>query len=126
MAVLPEDVDRIIQYDTEFIPDVQPFIDDAVTMLTSIIGTGVLSATAFDNVTKYIAAHLISVSDPRVVTEQVKSLLVSYQHKLALGLGTSHFGQVAMTLDTSGKLAAWNTRVVEGKGKVQFFWAGTS
>ena len=125
MAVTPEDVDRISQYDTEFSPDVQPFIDDAVVFLTAVIGAGVLSDTAFDLVTRCITAHFIAISDPRVVTEQVKSLLVSYQHKLDKGLGITHFGTLAMTLDTSGKLAAWNTRVVEGKGRVQMFWAGT-
>ena len=125
MAVLPDDIDRIIQYDTEFIPDVQPFIDDAVVFLTSVIGTGVLSTAAFDMVTKYVAAHFIAVADPRLQSAQVKSLLETYQNKLTPGLGITHYGTVAMTLDTSGKLAAWNTRVVEGKGRVQLFWTGS-
>jgi hypothetical protein len=125
MAISETDVQRIVDYDQEFIPDVQPFIDDAVIFLTAVIGTGVVTDAVFDMVTNYITAHFISISDPRIHTEQVKSLLVTYQQKLDKGLGITHFGTMAMMLDTSGKLAAWNQRTVEGKGAKQFFWAGS-
>ena len=119
-----EAVQQIIDYDREFIPDLTPFLDTAVALTDTVIGTA-LSNAMLEQVQKYLAAHLIGITDPRLQTAQVKSLLETYQVKLSLGLGVTHFGQVAMTLDTSGKLAAWNTRVVEGKGRVQFFWAGT-
>jgi hypothetical protein len=125
MAISETDVQRILDYDRDLIPDVQPFIDDAVVFLTAVIGAGIVTDAVFDTVTNYMAAHLISISDPRVHTEQVKSLLVTYQQKLDKGLGITHFGTMAMMLDTSGKLAAWNQRVIEGKGNVQFFWAGS-
>lgn len=125
MAISETDVQRILDYDQDLVPDVQPFIDDAVIFLTAVIGTGVVTDAVFDTVTNYMSAHLICISDPRVHTEQVKSLLVTYQQKLDKGLGITHFGTMAMMLDTSGKLAAWNQRVIEGKGKVQFFWAGS-
>lgn len=119
-----EAVQQIIDYDQEFIPDLTPFLDTAVALTDSVIGTA-LSDAMLEQVQKYLTAHLIGVTDPRLQSAQVKSLLESYQVKLSLGLGVTHFGQVAMMLDTSGKLAAWNTRVVEGKGRVQLFWAGS-
>jgi uncharacterized membrane-anchored protein YitT (DUF2179 family) len=125
MAISETDVQRILDYDREFVSDVQPFIDDAVIFLTAVIGAGVVSNAVFDMVTNYITAHFISITDPRVHTEQVKSLLVTYQNKLDKGLGITHFGTMAMMLDTSGKLAAWNQRTIDGKGAVQFFWAGS-
>lgn len=120
-----EAVQQIIDYDQEFIPDINPFLDTAVALADSVIGTA-LADTMMEQVQKYLAAHFIGITDPRLQSAQVKSLLESYQTKLSLGLGVTHFGQVAMTLDTTGKLAAWNQRVVEGKGKVQFFWAGST
>jgi hypothetical protein len=119
-----EAIQQIIDYDQELIPDLTPFLDTAVALTDSVIGTA-LADPLLEQVQKYLTAHFVGITDPRLQTAQVKSLLETYQVKLSLGLGITHFGQVAMTLDTSGKLAAWNTRVVEGKGRVQFFWAGT-
>jgi hypothetical protein len=123
MAVTEDQVTRIILFDAARIPEVQPFIDDAVIMLTNIIGTALDTAT-FDLVTRYMAAHLIAISDPRVNMEKVKSLQVRYDTKLDKGLGITHFGTMAMMLDSSGKLSQWNTQVVSGEGLKQFFWAG--
>lgn len=123
MAVTEDQVTRIILFDTARIPEVQPFIDDAVIMLTNIIGTALDTAT-FDLVTRYMAAHLIAISDPRVNMEKVKSLQVRYDTKLDKGLGITHFGTMAMMLDSSRKLSQWNTQVVSGEGLKQFFWAG--
>lgn len=119
-----EAVQQIIDYDQEFIPDLTPFLDTAVALTDTVIGTA-LADTMLEKVQLYLAAHLVAVTDPRLQSAQVKSLLESYQNKLTPGLGVSHFGQVAMMLDTSGKLANWNQRVVEGTGRVQLFWAGT-
>jgi hypothetical protein len=124
MAVSEDDVRRLLSFDSARIPDVQPFIDDAVLVLDNVIGD-VLSVAVFDLVTRYFAAHLIAVSDPRANMEKVKSLQVRYDTKLDKGLGITHFGTMAMMLDTSGRLAAWNTRVLSGGGIKQFFWAGS-
>lgn len=124
MAITDDDVRRIVIFDETFITDIQLFIDDAVLMLTNIVGDR-LSSDTFDLVTRYLAAHLIAVSDPRVSMEKVKSLQVRYDTKLDKGLGITHYGTTAMILDSSGRLAAWNNRVVTGGGIKQFFWAGT-
>lgn len=118
-----EDVDRIISYDTDMIPDIHPFIDDAYLMLDSIIGDAILPAQ-MDLVAKYLTAHLIGITDPRIQSEQVKSLQQSYQFRLSDGLGLTHYGATAMMLDPSGKLAQWNNKVKKGLAGPQFFWAG--
>ena len=125
MAVTPAQVQRLIQYDTVFIPDVQPFIDDAVILATAVIGDAITS-TQFDLVVRYLSCHLISVSDARVQSEQVKTLQVSYQYRLSDGLGITHYGTTAMLLDPSGKLAIWNNKVKKGLAGPDFFWAGES
>lgn len=126
MAITIADVQRIIQYDATVVPDVQPFIDDAVILATAVIGNN-LTTERFDLVCRYLAAHLIAVTDPRFQSEQVKSLQVSYQVRLSDGLGITHWGTMAMMLDTSGKLANWNKAVISGKaGAFAFFHAGTN
>ena len=124
MAITEDDVRRLVAFAADRIPDVQPFIDDAVLMLTNVVEDR-LDDDTFDLVTRYLAAHLIAVSDPRVSMEKVKSLQVRYDTKLDKGLGITHFGSTAMLLDSSGRLAAWNNRVITGGGLKQFFWAGT-
>lgn len=125
MAVTDDQVARLLAFDTSRITDVDAFIDDAVLMLQNIIGVGILNEATFDLVTRYMAAHLIAISDPQAQMEKVKSLQVRYQVQLDKGLGITHFGTTAMMLDSSGRLAAWNQQVVKG-GFKQFFWAGTA
>jgi len=125
MTVLPEDVQRICDYDITLVPDAQPFIDDAQLLFDNVVGTAVTGDSA-DLVVKYLAAHLITILDQAVATEQVKSLLVSYQYRLSDGLGITRYGATAMLLDPSKKLAQWNKQVVKGLAGPDFFWAGTS
>lgn len=118
-------VSKIIDYDTELIPDIQPFINDASIMVDTLVATDTsVSANVLELVERYLAAHFIAITDPRVATEQVGSLLTTYQYKLAQGLAITHYGSMAMFLDTSGRLSNWNNRVVEGIINPQIFWAG--
>jgi len=119
-------VQKIIKYDATVITDVPAFIDTAVLIADAVIGDA-LSDTALEVVTRYLTAHLISITDnsTRVNSEQVKSLQSSYQSKLSDGLGITHWGSTAMMLDTSGKLSRWNEQVVSGlSGAFQLVWGG--
>jgi energy-converting hydrogenase Eha subunit H len=116
-------VNKIIQYDSTNVPDPQLMIDSASLMVTNVIGTALDASTA-ELVERYLAAHLIAISDPRIQSEQVKTIQASYQVRLSDGLGITHFGSTAMMLDSSGKLAVWNNKVVKGMVKFDLFWAG--
>ncbi|NBW17288.1 MAG: hypothetical protein EBR82_55850 [Caulobacteraceae bacterium] len=116
-------VNKIIQYDSTNIPDPQLMLDSASLMVTNVIGTALDASTA-ELVERYLAAHLIAISDPRIQSEQVKTIQASYQVRLSDGLGITHFGSTAMMLDSSGKLAVWNNKVVKGMVKFDLFWAG--
>lgn len=125
MAVTASQVQRIIEYDTTLIPDLTDFIADAVLFATAVIGAGTLSTDMFDLVCRYLAAHFVAITDPRYQSEQVKSIQASYQYKLDLGLAVTHWGQMAMSLDTSGKLAARNRQAVDGIASFSLVWGGT-
>jgi hypothetical protein len=119
-------VQKIIEYDTDLIPDLQPFIDSAIVLVTAVVAVSPApSDEILELVCRYLTSHLVKITDKEILSEQVKSLQQSYALKLGLGLATSHFGQMAMLFDVTGRLARWNARNVEGTGTVQFFWAGT-
>jgi len=123
----PEAVDLIISYDTTLIPDLTPFIASASLLVDTIVDIPTAPSDAIlEVVERYLCAHLIGITDPRLGSEQVKSLQASYQYKLKEGLGLTHWGQTAMLLDTTGRLARYNQQLIEGRGTVQFFWAGSS
>lgn len=106
-------VAKIIDYDTTLIPSLTPFIDDAADLVNEVIGTS-LSDTMKEKVERYLTAHFVAITDPRIKAEQVKTLRNEYQVKLSDGLGITHYGTMAMTMDTSGKLSAWNQNIING------------
>ena len=119
-------VAKIIIYDSTVITDVESFITTAGLMVDSIIGDRI-NSTQQEVVCRYLAAHLIAITDnsTRIQSEQVKSLQNSYTSRLSDGLGITHWGTMAMQLDTSGKLANWNKAVISGKaGAFDLFHAG--
>jgi hypothetical protein len=120
-----EAVQKIIQYDSDVINDVPSFITTAGLLVDSVIGDAI-SSTQQEIVCRYLAAHLIAITDnsTRIQSEQVKTIQQSYSNRLSDGLGITMWGTMAMQLDTSGKLAAHNQRVVKGIGKWSLMWGG--
>jgi hypothetical protein len=119
-------VKLIIEYDTNLIPDLTPFIASASLLVDTVVAIDPAPSDAIlEVVERYLTAHLIGITDPRIQAEQVKSLQATYAVRLSDGLGITHFGTLAMLFDTTGRLAQWNKQTVEGRSAVQFFWAGT-
>jgi len=118
-------VAKIIIVDPSVIPDLNPFIDTASVMVENVIGSAA-DATVKEIVARYLTAHLIAITDSstRIISEQVKTLQQSVYYRLSDGLGITQWGATAMMLDSSGKLAVWNNKVVKGMVKFDLFWAG--
>ena len=116
----------LIQYDRTFITDLQPFIDDASLIVDNVIAVAPLPAAALlEVVERYLAAHLVMVTSGQISMEKVRSIQVQYGTLLDKGFAITHWGTTAMMLDTTGRLAALNSRLLSGGGVKQFFWAGT-
>jgi hypothetical protein len=95
-----DDVKSIIDTDLTD-ADIQAYVDDAYDVITDIFSTDkpVLQ--------RWLAAHLIATSRERQI-DQAKAgpASATYSGKTGTGLATTTYGQQALALDPTGKLAA--------------------
>ena len=62
----------------------------------------------------WLSAHFYATRDPRPVDEKAGSVSQQNQSKVDLGFNNSHYGQDAMTVDTSGWLGRLNNKIKKG------------
>lgn len=107
----------IIQVDATIPLD--PFILTANELVTEKCGALVPPYTdvRLELIERYLSAHFYTLRDPRTTEETAGPVRAEYQSAVALGLQTSHYGQTALQLDTSGALAALNHFSNTGPGK---------
>jgi len=109
-------VRSIIKTDPE-LTSLQAFIDASHELiLTHCEG---LTETEGQGVETWLTAHLITIRDNRVASENVADAGVTYQHKIDIGLNSSMYGQTAMLMDRTGGLTKWNKQILNGKTQVQ-------
>jgi hypothetical protein len=105
MPVTPGDVSAII--DTE--RDVTPFLETANVVVGSILASSGLAQNVLDQITKYIAAHFVWLTESNSLVQKevggTREVYRTFSDK-STGFQTSRFGQMALTLDTTGTLAA--------------------
>ncbi len=105
-----------------------PFIDAANMLVTQFCTDLDVDYTAVEltKIETWLAAHFYTVRAPRAVLEKAGPVSERTQSKVDLGFATSHYGQMAMTLDYYGGLAALNERIKQGKSnKISVTWLGT-
>lgn len=78
--------------------------------------------TLLQQIETWLAAHFYAMRKPRPTSETAGPVQASYQSKVDLNLYLSHYGQMAIVLDTTGTLKALS------KGQVQssVTWLGKS
>lgn len=105
-----------------------PFID-AANMLVTKFCTNLVSDYTSDELIKietWLAAHFYTVREGRAFQEKAGPVSERKQSKVDLGFATSHYGQMAMTLDYYGGLAGLNESIKKGKvNKISVTWLGT-
>jgi len=100
-STTPEAVEAIVE--TEL--NVAPFIATAEALYAAQVGNALPDALG-SQVLAYLAAHFVAVTDPRERQEAVATGSWSFEGKQGTGTGlaSTQFGQMAMSLDTTGKL----------------------
>jgi len=84
--------------------DITVFITTANMLVTAHLGLADLSDEALKEIERYVAAHVLSLRDPRTKSTGVDVLSESYQGQWGMGLNGTSYGQMAILLDTSGIL----------------------
>ena len=80
-----------------------------------------------EKIETWLAAHFYTVRDMRAEQEKAGPVSEKYQSKVDLGLSTSHYGQMAMTLDYQGGLAALNQKIMNGTARaIGVTWVGST
>lgn len=125
-------VEGIIEVDAGIVPDdaaMEPFILPANELVTEVCTGDAGPANAYTSdrlelIERWLAAHFYAQRDPRYASEKAGSVGGNYQSKVDLGLDNTHYGQMAMRLDTNGGLADLNRKSKKGKRKLAVTWLG--
>ncbi len=118
-------VGGIIELDSNI--TITPFIDVANELVTDCCADAGYDESKLVKIETWLAAHCYTVRDPRAEMEKAGSVSEKFQSKVDLGFDTSHYGQMAMRLDTEGGLAALNEQIKRGKKvTVTATWLGTA
>jgi hypothetical protein len=106
--------------------DTAPFIEVASNLVDrTCVSSGYDTAT-LELIERWLSAHFYAIRDMRRATQQVGSVLESFQHKVDLNLAVTVYGQQAMIIDSEGNLAALNRRTVDGSGPQSITHLGTT
>ena len=114
----PEEVEAIIEVDEDI--SLTPFIAAANVLVTDCCGD---ADPAYDEerltlIETWLSAHMYTNRDMRAEKEKAGSVAATYQSKVDLGFDTSHYGQMAMRLDTQGGLSSLNEQAKKGGKKI--------
>ena len=100
----PAEIIALMGDDIDF--DIQPFIHTSHVMVEEIIGDDSVSESILTEIEKYLTAHLVSIREPLILEESIDDSEAKYMRKIqGGGLHATDYGQMAMQLDTSGKLS---------------------
>ncbi len=119
-------VGGIIEVDSSI--SLTPFIEAAAALVTKHCESlnSAYTSDELEMIERFLTAHLYTLRDPRPTQEAAGKVSAWYQSKVALGLSTSHYGQMAMRLDWYGGLAALDNMMLKGgKRTVGVTWLGT-
>jgi len=119
------EVAAIIEVDVSI--SLTPFIEVANELVTECCTSGSHTALRLAQIEKWLAAWAYCIRDMRAFGERAGSVSQNLQSKVDLGFDNSHYGQMAMRLDTEGGLAALNERIKKGKrATASVTWLGTA
>lgn len=101
----PAAVGGIIEVDVAI--DLAPFIETASALVDDVAAAdtnAVLTVTRLELIERWLSAHFYAIRDPRPTRERADRIELTYQSKVDLNLAVTHYGQQAMSLDSTGQL----------------------
>ena len=103
-----------------------PFIETANALVTEHCSTDDYDATRLELIERWLSAHMYTIRDMRAESEKIDTASQKKQSAVDIGFDTSHYGQMAMRLDTAGGLSQLNEQMKKGTSQiVSATWLGT-
>ncbi len=102
-----DEVKAIIEIDTDIISDanITAMITVAGTYLGVVLLDKGLTTDQLHDIQMYLSAHYIGIKDKRITSEKTGDANAKYEGKTGMMLKFTRYGQMAISLDTSGTLA---------------------
>jgi hypothetical protein len=92
-----------------FVKPADPFILAAATIRQDELDPlGTISDDMLKEIERWLSAHFYTVAFTRTDKEKIDDEEVTARSKIGMNLSLTHYGQMAMTLDTSGTLKELN------------------
>ena len=106
--------------------DTTPFIEVANDLVTEKCSDSDYTAAKLELIERWLSAHFASIRDKRTASEKAGPVFEAYQYKVELILSSTMYGQMAMTIDSAGNLAALSKSTESGgRRQVGVTWLGT-
>ena len=125
--VTQDEVAVIIELDLNTTPDITVFIDVANDLVTENCLDSDYSDDKLQKIELWLSAHFYAIKAPRAKTEAAGSVNEGLQSKVDIGFDVTHYGQMAMRIDSAGNLSAINEDAKKGNKPLTagVVWAGT-
>jgi len=125
-----DNVEAIIDIDSGI--SLTPFIEVANALVTEVCSavtdsddTLVYDDTRLELIERWLAAHFYHIRDPKPSREEVDDVSVTYRSIVEVGFNNTHYGQMAIRIDTNGGLARLDSSIKSGKSaSVSLSWLG--
>ncbi len=96
-----------------FITTASSIVDSIATCASAKNKT--LTSSQLTDIETWLAAHLYSIRDQPYASKSTGQASASFQGKTGMYLDSTHWGQTAMLLDTSGCLSIMNSDLKAGR-----------
>lgn len=112
MAATIDDVKNIIDTDLTD-QEIQAILDTVGRMMDVVFADCNLPDEVYNDIQAYLTAHIIASTKERQASEEeAGTAKVKYTGKFGEGLKSTSYGQIALLLDTCGKLGNLGKQVV--------------
>jgi len=107
--VTPTDVKAILDDSELSSGQILPYITSANALVNSVLGTG--TTDILKEIERWFTAHMIACTRERMaLKEGAGGASITYTGKYEEGLKSTPYGQMVLTLDTTGLMAAQDGR----------------
>jgi hypothetical protein len=105
VRVTATEVKSILETETTLTDaQVTAIIVSANVMVDTVLGTG--TTTILKEIERWLSAHMVAISKERqALKEEAGGAAITYTGAYGLGLKSTSYGQMVLTLDTSGAFA---------------------